>query len=261
MSFDKYNVLLVFIVLKMISSKCYILPTRGNFSSNNTLNWSEAESYCLSTYNSHLLSIHHSNNIIKIANEIINISQHHHNFWIGLSFNYEWTTWSDGTEFHEGIIGKLHKINITNSNIQHITLKTSNANNSFVNTNGNNRHFWICNDSPIETTLDPMMATDNTLSNNNVSIISISIFLIIGLLFAICCIILVCSIIILKTCKYKILSKAKQINDISQNINKSNHKRIKSKSKSKSKSIAIDDRASVDEGIIDKLQRITDHNR
>eukprot|EP01083_Nonionella_stella_P312410 1117250_1 len=100
------------------------------------------ESHCLSTHNTHLLSIHDADIFQQIQNEIFHLHTNY-TFWIGLSSNH---LWSDGTSFDFG----HHLVPNTSNHSYYITLHYNHNTNElqWTHSHHNTTHFWICNEPP-----------------------------------------------------------------------------------------------------------------
>eukprot|EP01083_Nonionella_stella_P164728 546131_1 len=246
--------ILQWLIITFTISQCYIFPTTHDFSTRKQLNWLEAESHCLSTYDTHLLSIHDLNTFQHIQNEISHLHPNY-TFWIGLSSNH---LWSDGTAFDFGH-HLLPNISIHHPHTYYITLRYNpNAHElQWTHNHRNTTHFWICNTPPLilhvqntQTTSItdsvPVIGRQSTNINTRMDIdrpylYKHMIFIIIGCLFCMCCLIALCFLSIMKA----------RTRPIKQNQSK-HRKRIHS-------TLSERDRSSLDEGIMEKMNHMKQH--
>jgi len=152
----------LYMLLLMACTHSYILPSSEDFENNNKLEWLEAETYCLSTYNSHLASIHDAHTFSLLRTEIIAMGKDSENFWIGLintnterishsSVYLPTYAWVDSSPFDfgtdlSGTYPWFDERPETPQYHHYVRLWGGSASLLWDDTDGDNKYFWICND-------------------------------------------------------------------------------------------------------------------
>eukprot|EP01083_Nonionella_stella_P093944 263514_1 len=160
--------ILLCLLLRFTLSPCYFLPTQKDFINDNRKDWFEAESHCLTKYNSHLLSIHDSHSFQNLRNKIIAIGQETNHFWIGLindnpsTIHYTWsdhTPFTFGTDLTSGDFPWFDERPESPFTDRYVRLWGGSASLLWDDTHHDNQYFWICNDTP-------SYEDDNTIDEN-----------------------------------------------------------------------------------------------